>query len=197
MIITDVLGKQQDAPYDAMDIDIVDIEWYEAHKKIQKRVTAGGLEIGIRLEQAHAIRGLCQGDVLAVTGQKAIVVNITESDCIMVKTKDSKMLAKVCYEIGNRHSPLFYGDDDELLMPFDKPIFEMLVKIHAHPVETIAKIHADKSISSYGNHGHGHGHDDHQSQSQSHAQAHAHAHAHDHGDHDHDHPHPHPHHHEA
>ena len=35
--------------------------------------------------------------------------------------------AAVCYEIGNKHLPLFY-QDDELLVAYDAPLFRMLEK---------------------------------------------------------------------
>jgi urease accessory protein len=34
-------------------------------------------------------------------------------------------MASICYEIGNKHLPLFYADD-ELLIPFEVPIFRLL-----------------------------------------------------------------------
>ena len=34
-------------------------------------------------------------------------------------------MASVCYEIGNKHLPLFY-ENDELLVPFELPLFRLL-----------------------------------------------------------------------
>jgi urease accessory protein len=34
-------------------------------------------------------------------------------------------MASVCYEIGNKHLPLFY-ESDELLVPFELPLFRLL-----------------------------------------------------------------------
>jgi urease accessory protein len=34
-------------------------------------------------------------------------------------------MASVCYEIGNKHLPLFY-EKDELLVPFEMPLFRLL-----------------------------------------------------------------------
>ena len=35
-------------------------------------------------------------------------------------------MASVCYEIGNKHLPLFY-EDDELLLPYEAPLFQLLL----------------------------------------------------------------------
>jgi urease accessory protein len=38
-------------------------------------------------------------------------------------------MASVCYEIGNKHLPLFYAND-ELLVPFEFPLFRLLSVQH-------------------------------------------------------------------
>ena len=46
------------------------------------------------------------------------------------------MTAKVCYEIGNRHAPLFYGNDEyTFITPYDEPMMVMLSKLHGITVQ--------------------------------------------------------------
>lgn len=67
----------------------------------------------------------------------------------------------MCYEIGNRHSPLFYNDDySELVLPYDQPMLDMLKKLEVEAQVKNTKIHRDKSISSvHTSHQHSHSHD--------------------------------------
>lgn len=60
-----------------------------------------------------------QDDVLAVEDGKAIAINVKETEAIVAKTNTVREAAKLCYEIGNRHAPLFFGENfDEIVMFF-------------------------------------------------------------------------------
>ena len=194
MIINKTEGSIEDKRFEGLSIDYADIPWYDSGKRIHKLMTNKGINIGIRLDSDVVNRGLLQGDVLKVMDGEAIVINIIEEKCIAVKINDLKTVAKVCYEIGNRHAPLFYSEDySELILPYDKPMFEMLKKLEAEAYVKNTRIHRDKSISSVNNsHDHNHSH--------SHDNEHSHHHDHNHGTefslhHDHDHETEHSHHH--
>ena len=47
------------------------------------------------------------------------------------------MVAKVCYEIGNRHAPLFWGDQERepLSLLYNEPMKVMLDKLHGVSTE--------------------------------------------------------------
>ncbi len=172
ILIKDIKGKITDRDFKDCSIDYVDVNWYDSGKRIHRLVTNNGVEIGIRLDSEKITRGLLQGDVLETRNDNAIVVNILEYKCISVKVQDLKTVAKVCYEIGNRHSPLFYSEDyTELVLPYDKPILEMLKRMEVEADVKMMKIHRDKSISSVNNnqsHGHSHSHDHHHGGEHSH-----------------------------
>ena len=67
------------------------------------------------------------------------------------------MVAKVCYEIGNRHAPLFYGKDAlSFLTPYNEPMLQMFGKLHGVKAEkAVEKLDFDRRISS-GAHSHHH-----------------------------------------
>ncbi|TJX12933.1 urease accessory protein UreE [Tissierella creatinini] len=160
-IITRVKGNIREQEFEDLPIDYIDIPWYDSGKRIQKLVTKKGISIGIRLDDENIARGLLQGDVLEVINGEAIVLNIIEEKCITIKLMDLKTVAKVCYEIGNRHSPLFYSEDySDLILPYDEPMLVMLNKLGVETSVRMMKIHRDRSISSVNtsNH-HGHSHD--------------------------------------
>lgn len=165
MIVNSLKGNIKEERFKGLPIDYVNIHWYDSGKRIQKLVTNKGINIGInigiRLDSTNITRGLLQGDVLEVIKGEAIVLNIIEDKCIAVKANDFKTVAKVCYEIGNRHSPLFYSEDySELILPYDKPMLEMLKRLEVEAYVKMMKIHRDKSIFSVNtSHHHEHSHD--------------------------------------
>ena len=115
-------------------------------------MTSSGEEIGIRLDNDILKKGLRDGDILYEDDNKIVAVNILPCETIIVDVKPDHLgtIAKVCYEIGNRHATLLHGDGDfQFLTPYTAPMKEMLEKIHGTTV-SVDTIHLDfdKSISS-------------------------------------------------
>ena len=63
MLCEQVLGKLHDFDTTGKTIEYVDIEWHEAFKKIHKKITDKGTEVGIRMDDSILARGLYQDDV--------------------------------------------------------------------------------------------------------------------------------------
>ena len=99
------------------ETETVDIEWHEAFKRIHKKNTDKGTEVGIRMDDSILSRGLYQDDVIYADDEKLVVVNTPPCEVIRVTLipGHEKMSAKVCYEIGNRHAPLFWGENDTFI----------------------------------------------------------------------------------
>lgn len=133
MICEKVIGTTKDNRFQNKAIDYVDIDWYEAFKKLHKKRTRNGKEIGIRLGNDILTKGLKQEDVLYVEEREIIAVNIRPSQMILVDIhKDHPyMLGKVCYEIGNKHAALFWGKDHtQVQTPYNQPTLNQLRKLH-------------------------------------------------------------------
>ena len=151
MICEAILGHVNDDTFKGCHIDYVDIEWHEAFKKLHKKVTSCGEEIGIRMGNEILTRGLKQGDVLWHSGEEVIAVNIPAAEMIIaeVRTDHPHMIPKVCYEIGNKHATLLYGDTPyQFITPYNEPTFELLGKLHGVTVrKEMLKMDFDKRIS--------------------------------------------------
>lgn len=158
MLCEKVLGKLSDFDIQNKQIERVEIEWHEAFKKIHKKVTDMGTEVGIRMDDSILSRGLYQDDVIYQDENRMIAVNTPPCEVIRVSLTQGheKMAAKVCYEIGNRHAPLFWGDGDTFITIYNEPMIDMLKKIHGVQAEKeLAKLDFDKRISaSIHNHHH-------------------------------------------
>ncbi|MDR3248634.1 MAG: hypothetical protein LBT39_07595 [Treponema sp.] len=140
-------------------VDYVPIEWHEIHKRLHKKTSRGGVEIAIRLGDEALSRGLRQDDVLGIEGDRAYAVNIPAFEVLVIRVDDQhqRMADRVCWEIGNKHAPLFWGESGELITPYDMPVATLLSRLHGVRVEKQKrKVDFEKSISaSSGDHHHG------------------------------------------
>jgi len=150
MLCEKIYGKLDDMDLSGKKIEFVDIEWHEAFKKIHRKLTDHGRDIGIRMGDEILTKGLFQGDVIYHDDELIIAVNTPPCEVIEISLEPDheKMAAKVCYEIGNRHAPLFWGENDTYITIYDEPMMAMLSKIHgAVPVKKVMKLNFDKRIS--------------------------------------------------
>lgn len=219
MLCCEVLGNLGDHGFAAglgdFDVDHVDIDWHEAFKKLHRKTSEQGREVGIRLGDWVLSRGLSDGDVLGVVegeggcgadgraavagagagGKKTVVaVRLLPTKCLVVDVAEDHpfMLAKVGWEVGNTHTPLFYGEGAyQVLCEYSEPLERLLSGAHAVEL-TVAERVLDpaRRVSARGHHhphgeGHhhgegGHGHD-HGSEAGAAALSHGRCHDHDHG----------------
>ena len=75
MICERILGKLEDMDLQGKKLEYVSVEWHEAFKKIHRKVTDAGREVGIRLDDSVLKTGLLEGDVLYVDPELVIAVH--------------------------------------------------------------------------------------------------------------------------
>ena len=123
MVIQEKLGHLDAFDTTGKTLDALPLEWYETNKRILHKRTADGLQLTLKfLQESHRLH---QGDVLWADDTTVIAVNILPCDCLVLQPANMADMAALCYEIGNKHLPLFYEAPD-LLMPFDQPLFQLL-----------------------------------------------------------------------
>ena len=123
MVIKEKIGSIKDKDINARVIDYLELEWYEKTKRILHKKTNAGKEVVLKfLNQSQS---LTEGDVLYEDEKELIIVSIKPCEVIVIKPASMYEMAYVCYEIGNKHLPLFY-ENDELLVPYETPLFKML-----------------------------------------------------------------------
>jgi urease accessory protein len=123
MIISEKLGNVNTLNLTGLKIDYVYIEWFEATKRIQRYITEKGMDIAIRFLREDQY--LTHGDVLYKDAEKAVVINIKPSQAIVISPTTLLEMGTVCYEIGNKHLPLFI-QGNQVLIPYEEPFFRWL-----------------------------------------------------------------------
>jgi urease accessory protein len=123
MLIQQKTGNINSAEINGRSIDKLQLEWYECNKRILHKRLVSGIELRLKfLKENPAFE---EGDILYEDADTIIVVEIIPCDAIVIITGSLLMTASVCYEIGNRHLPLFFNNG-ELLVPFEDPLFRLL-----------------------------------------------------------------------
>lgn len=104
-------------------IDRLQLEWYETRKRILRKQTVGSIEVSLKFLNENP--ELTEGDILYEDDKMIIAISVLPCECIVIKPINMFEMASVCYEIGNKHLPLFY-EDESLLVPFDAPLMRLL-----------------------------------------------------------------------
>ena len=118
-------------------IDVVLIEWYETSKRILHKRSKSGKEIVIKF--MNEAQSLTEGDILWQDETSVIAVEIPPCEAIIIRPNSMYKMASLCYEIGNKHLPLFY-DNDEITVPFEAPLFKLLSAAGYEPKKESRKL---------------------------------------------------------
>lgn len=133
MIVDKIIGRIEDCDTAGKTIGRVGIEWYEQDKKLLKKVTDSGEEIGIRVSSP-----LHEGDVLYADDAKILVVEVLPCELVEVHVDTMQKMGKLCFELGNRHLSLAI-EEHRVQAPYDEPTFLYLEKLGFHPEKKEAK----------------------------------------------------------
>jgi urease accessory protein len=128
-------------------LETVSFEWFEANKKILKKTSSGGTEVGLRLSEP-----LHDGAIIFENEEKIIYLELLPCELTQAHVHSPRELGRVCFELGNRHLPISIGENT-VSTPFDNPTFEYLEKLGFHCHKVTEKFTPEIIV-----HGHGHSH---------------------------------------
>lgn len=124
MLVREKSGNINSISINNRDVDALEIEWYETNKRILHKQTKSGLDITLKFLGENP--DLKDGDILWQNGNKIIAIEIKPCECLVIEPQSILSASSVCYEIGNKHLPLFY-DGTELLVPYEVPLHNFLL----------------------------------------------------------------------
>ena len=120
MIVEKILGNRSDYPVNGRTIDQVGLEWYELEKKLMRKKTESGEEIGIRISE-H----MKDGDILYNEDKKLIVVKANSEDVLIIKPSSITEMGVIAHALGNRHLQAQF-EDDKMIIQYDRLVEEEL-----------------------------------------------------------------------
>ncbi len=161
MLIREVVGNERQMNLQDLNIDLLLLEWYELNKRIQRKVTSSGRDVALKFISEGVM--LKDGDVLYCDADEgyAIVVRVLECPTILLTPQSMLEMATLCYEIGNKHMPLFI-EGDEILLPYEAPMFKWLEDAGYSPKEVSRKL-TNRLKSKSSDHHHSHSEPHHES----------------------------------
>ncbi|MGN0164150.1 MAG: urease accessory protein UreE [Candidatus Ornithomonoglobus sp.] len=121
MIVEKVLGQFEGKT--SKYVDRVYVDWFEHNKHILKKISAGGVEIGMRLKEP-----LRDGDILYEDKNRVIIVEMNKTELIKISVSDIMEMGRLCFEIGNRHISLAI-QPEHVKIPYDEPTYNYLKKL--------------------------------------------------------------------
>ena len=158
-VMEDILGNlaalKASGQITTQQIDYVPLEWFESERNILRKKSRSGREVAFRLLKEG--QRLKHDDVVFVNESLVIAIEILPSEVIVLSPKTLPEMARACYEIGNKHSPLFL-DGDEVTLPYDKLMFEWLEAAGFEPKKAERRLSQALRANSAQGHGHSHGH---------------------------------------
>lgn len=123
MLIQTKIGSLADFDPQNREVDVLELEYYETTKRILHKATRNNRFIDTKfLQEQHQLN---EGDVLFIDNDLMIVVEIVACECIVIQPQSTKEWAAVCYEIGNKHAPLYF-EEEQLAIPFEIPLYNQL-----------------------------------------------------------------------
>ncbi len=134
------------------EIDYVELEWWELSKRIQRKRTTAGRDIAMKF-MAESI-AMKVGDILYMDDDCAVVVRVLPTPTIVLSPQTMHEMATICYEIGNKHMPLFI-DGDDILLPYEAPMYKWLVSAGYEPKQE-ERVLENRLKSNAANHHHTH-----------------------------------------
>ncbi len=120
MIAEKIIGKLHDT---SKQVETVTIDWFERDKKLLRKTTSSGEDIGIKVDSP-----LNEGDILYEDDRKIIAVEIAPCDLISVNVGSMQEMGRLCFELGNRHLSLSISENN-VKCPYDEPTFEYLKRL--------------------------------------------------------------------
>ena len=163
MICEKILGKTGDSQFKGRKIDFVDFEWHETYSKLHRKISRGGRDIALSLDDSVLKTGIKPGDVFGLDSDGTVIAaDVLPAEILSVKVGNPVFwgAAKVAYEIGNCHAPLFLGKSgQELITIYTETMERLLENLHGIQLELekrTEKLDFSRQISSIIGHGHHH-----------------------------------------
>ena len=122
MLVKEKIGNLDLFSVNNRNIDMVLLDWFETNKRILHKKTVMGKDISMKFLNEDP--QLKVGDIIYEDDFTLIAIDIKECDVLVILPRTMQEMAAICYEIGNKHLPLFY-QDEEILVAYEPPLFKL------------------------------------------------------------------------
>src|SRR5215207_5361593 len=103
MVVKEKLGRLEDFRVNGREVDMLPLEWFETGKRIQHKKTTAGRQVVLKFLKENP--NLSQDDVVFEDEHCVIAIDVLPCEVIIVSPAFMYEMARLCYEIGNKHLP--------------------------------------------------------------------------------------------
>lgn len=147
MIIVERLPAQVVTP--DLQEDFLELEWYEVNKSVMKRRTRAGLDVQLERKEKEP---LSDGCLLYMDSERSIRVSIRPCLCILLQSESIRTIGQFCYDVGNRHLPIFQFEAHGVAVSYDGRLYQALQHIYPQEVQlTELKLLPEHALKAFGN----------------------------------------------
>ncbi|SFG08863.1 urease accessory protein UreE [Pontibacter chinhatensis] len=136
ILVEKVLGNLATTSPGGRSVDLLDVDWFDTGKTTLRKRTRAGQEVGIRKNTIP----LEDGDILYMDAERVIAVNILPCECIVFKPRNFREMGTICFEIGNKHIPIFINEENEVSVEFERPLYALLERYGYQPRKEVRKL---------------------------------------------------------
>jgi len=123
IVVEKLVGKL--AGDEARRVERVALGWEDRLRSRQRVTSDAGTEIGIALPTGQA---LTEGDILFEDADRVVTVGAIPEDVLVLYADSAEELARVAYQVGNRHAPVSI-EKDRVITPYDNVLEEYFQKM--------------------------------------------------------------------
>lgn len=124
MLCKKVIGNLRTYAVGTKEIDPLYLEWFEMPKRIMRKKSENGREVAMKfLSEGQRLQ---DGDIVLENENCVVAISVRPCESLEVTPRNLMEMGAVCYEIGNKHLPLFI-QDDKVLVAYEKPLERLLI----------------------------------------------------------------------
>lgn len=129
-------------------IDFLPLQWYEVNRTVIRRKTEGGSDVSLSRFPKNPIH---DGEVVYATDKVIVKARVQPCTCIVLHADDMATIGSFCFDVGNRHLPIFCIDD-QIVVSYDGRLFQALFGKYGEKVKMETKVlDAEYTIKAFGN----------------------------------------------
>ena len=141
MILIDRLPSTPPPPGSVADSLV--LTWEQRSKTRQQLSTAGGRLLGIKLPTGTRMPPAC---IVYIGDGFHVQVEAADEDLWLIRAADAPTLARVAYEIGNRHFPIAICGDGVTVL-YDHTLSELWERLGVHAERSLRPFLSDQPPS--------------------------------------------------
>lgn len=130
------------------EIDFLSLQWYEVNRTVIKRKTEGGRAISLSRFPGTPIH---DDEIVHTTDSLVVKARIEPCICIVLHADDIATIGSFCFDVGNRHLPIFCIED-KIVVSYDGRLFQALSGKYGVKVQMETKVlNVEYAIKAFGN----------------------------------------------